>query len=123
VGPGSLEPFQTLQNLIEVKYRHAQFFLEARLRDELEPVAHSHFTPAYPFAVLGSRVLLLATRLHTPAVAVGRILENEADNGISSRDYMIPFASVTSVGLLTACPWFGRLTTNGFSSVRPDPST
>jgi hypothetical protein len=65
--------------LIDAKHRHAPFFLEARRRDEPKPVAPIHVTPAYPFAVRGSRVLSLATRLNTPAVAVGRILDNEAE--------------------------------------------
>jgi hypothetical protein len=53
IGPGYLEPFLILQNLTDTRYRQAQFFFESRLRDEPEPVADVHFTPGYPFTVLG----------------------------------------------------------------------
>jgi outer membrane receptor protein involved in Fe transport len=53
IGPGYLEPFLIIQNLTDAAYRQAQFFFESRLRDEPEPVADVHFTPGYPFTVLG----------------------------------------------------------------------
>ncbi|MBX2890285.1 MAG: TonB-dependent receptor [Saprospiraceae bacterium] len=50
---GGCELGFSVQNLMNTRWKEAQFETESRLRDEMEPVAEIHFTPGTPFFARG----------------------------------------------------------------------